>query len=184
MLRARSRRKSLGFTLIEVLTVTGIMAGLQSRSDFRYAINKANELKGLNNLRQIYLLLQVQTITGRLPNAAFYPKGDPKKDPRSIVRLVQGAPPQLFVSPFAPPPLQKRGLTYAWNDTVNGKSLDQVGSRWLLVDLAAFIADKKISRPSKYLILYANGRAKAVTALPPDIVKAVKEAEAKAGKKE
>jgi prepilin-type N-terminal cleavage/methylation domain-containing protein len=185
MFRSRARRRSAGFTLVEVLVVTGIMGGLQSQSqgNWRYGISKANEIKGIHNLKQIHLLLQMQAMTGRLPNAAFYPEGDPKKDPKSILRLVQGAPHQLFVSPFAPPALQEKGLTFAWNDKVNGKDLDQASREWLLVDLAAFIADPKIPKPRKYLILYGNGRAIATATLPPDIVKAVKEAEAKRERK-
>jgi len=176
MLKPRSRRKAAGFTLIEVLAVTGIMSSLHSQGNYQYAISKANEIKGIHNLKQIHLLLQIQSMTGGLPSAAFYPEGDPKTDRKSIVKLIAGAPQQLFVSPFAPPALQDKGLTYAWNDKVNGKGLDQVGNTWLLVDLAAFIADSKLPRPSKYLILYANGKAEAVTNLPPDIVKAVQQA--------
>jgi hypothetical protein len=183
MFMPRSRRKALGFTLIEVLTVTGILSGLNSQGDFRYALHKANEVSGLNNLRQIYLLLQTQCITEGLPSAAFYPKGDPKKDPKSIMRLLSGAPPQLFVSPFAPPALQAKGLTYAWNDTVNGKSPDAVPrTTWLLIDVTAFIADPNVPKPSKYLVLYADGRTEAVAEPPADILKAVKEAEEKKAK--
>jgi type II secretory pathway pseudopilin PulG len=181
MLHARSRRKSLGFTMLEVLTVTSIMASLHSQGNYQYAINKANEIKGVSNLKQIHQLLMIQTITGGMPDAAFYPKDDPKKDPRSIVNLIQGAPQQLFVSPFAPAALQEKGLTFAWNDAVNGKGMDSVPSNtWLLIDLAAFVADPKIPKPTKYLILYANGKAEAVSNLPPDIAKAVEEAKAKA----
>jgi hypothetical protein len=36
-----------------------------------------------------------------------------------------------------------------------------------------------VPKPDKYLVLYADGRAEAVTEAPPDIVKAVQEAEAK-----
>ncbi len=180
MLRPKPRRRILGVTLVEILTVTSILSGLNSQSNFRYAINKANELKGINNLRQIHLLLQAQCIAGGYPNAAFYPQGDPRKDPKSILRLVQGAPPQLFVSPFAPDALQEKGLTFAWNDSVNGKSPDQVpGTTWLLIDIAAFIADPSIPKPGSYLVLYADGRAEAVSEPPADIVKQVKEAEAK-----
>ena len=180
MLRPKSRRKPLGMTLVEVLIVAGIMSGLHSQSNFRYALHKANELKGINNLRQLHLLLQTQCITGGLPNAALYPQGDPKKDPKSIVRLIPGAPPQLFVSPFAPDALQEKGLTYAWNTALNGKTLDVVpGGTWVLIDVTAFIVDPDLPKPGKYLVLYADGRAEAVTDLPPDVVKAVKEAQAK-----
>ena len=185
MLSSRRRRRPLGFTLVEVLAVTGIMSGLYSQGNYRYGISKANEVKGLHNLRQLHLLLRMQTMTGGLPDAAFYPKGDPKTDAKSIVRLIQGAPPEMFLSPFAPEALRQKGLTYAWNDKVNGKGLDQVpGSTWLMIDLAAFIADPDVPRPQKYLILYANGRAAAATTLPPDIIKAIKAAHAeKSGKR-
>lgn len=184
MLTSRTRRRGAGFTLIEVMAVTGLMAGLHSQGNYQYALSKANEIKGLQQLRQLHLLLQMQAMTGGLPRAAFYPKGDPLKDPKSIVRLVQGAPPQLFVSPFAPQALKRRGLTYAWNDTVNGKHLSAVpGNTWLLIDLAAFIADPRVPRPRKYLVLYASGRTQAVTTPPPDILKAVQAARAKAKKK-
>jgi len=186
MMRFRSRRRLLAFTLIEVMAATAIMTSLQSQGGaYRYAITSANRIRGIHNLKQIHMLLQAQCITGRLPKAAFYPKGDPKKDPKSIVRLIQGAPPELFISPFAPEALKKKGLTYAWNDTVNGKDLDRLSRKtpktWLLIDLPAFIADPKLPTPTRYLVLYVNGKAEAVDRPPGDIVKAVKKAQAKAG---
>jgi len=175
------RRRSMAFTVIEVMAVTGIMATLHSQGGYQYAITKANETRGIHNLKQIYMLLQMQSIGGGLPNAAFYPSGDPKKDPKSIVRLVEGATPDLFISPFAPEGLRKKGLTYAWNDTVNGKDLSLLPrDTWLLIDMAAFIADPSVPKPGRYLVLYADGRALAVKRLPPDIVKVVKEAEGRA----
>ena len=186
MMRFRSRRRLLAFTLIEVMAATAIMSSLQSQGGaYRYAITSANRIRGIHNLKQIHMLLQAQCIMERLPKAAFYPKGDPKKDPKSIVRLIQGAPPQLFISPFAPEALKKKGLTYAWNNTVNGKDLSRLSLKapktWLLIDLPAFIADPKLPKPSRYLVLYANGKAEAIDRPPGDIVKAVKAAQAKAG---
>jgi len=52
----------------------------------------------------------------------------------------------------------------------------------LLVDLGAFIVNPDVPRPSKYFILYADGRALAVKDLPTDIQRAVKAAAAKAKK--
>ena len=183
MLTSRTRRRQAGFTLIEVLAVTGLMAGLHSQGNYQYAISKANEISGLSNLRQLHLLLRMQCISGALPRAAFYPEGDPKKDPKSIVRLVPGAPPQLFISPFAPEALRQKGLTYAWNDKVNGRGIDAVpANTWLMIDLAAFIADPNLPKPRKYLVLYANGKAEAVVTPPPDIVKAVRAARDKGRK--
>jgi hypothetical protein len=182
MLWARAHRKTLAFTLVEVLVVSGLMTGMHAKGNYGYVINQANELKGTASLQQIHLLIKMHCMTNRLPDAAFYPKGDPVKDPKSIIRLLgSGANPKLFVSPFAPKPLKEKGLTYAWNSKVNGKSLDRLPrDTWLLVDLAAFIVDPDVPRPSKYFILYADGRAMAVKELPADIRKAVAEARAKA----
>lgn len=184
MFRSR-RRRTLAFTLVEVLAVAAIMSGAHSQGNYRYGVNRANEVKGVHNLRQIHLMLQMESMaTGKLPSAAFFPKGDPKKDPKSITRLLKGVPQQMFVSPFAPAALKKRGLTFAWNDTVNGKSLDRLPRKtWLLADIAAFITDPKIPKPPMYLLLYADGTAKAVQTLPPDIVKAVKDARTRSEKK-
>lgn len=180
MLRARSRRKPLGVTLVEVLVVGGIMSGLQSGGHWRYAISKANEIRGMSNLKQIHQLLMIQSMAGGLPKAALYPKGDPKTDPTSILRLIPGAVPKLFTSPFAPEPLRKKVLTYAWNSDLNGKSLDAVkGDTWMLIDMAAFITDPKVPKPSKYLVLYANGSVKSVSQPPADILQAVAEAQKK-----
>jgi len=105
MLWSRVRRKTLAFTLVEVLVVSGLMAGMHARGNYGYAINQANETKGKAHLKQIYLLVQMHSMMNKLPKAAFYPKGDPK----SIIRLLgRGADPRLFVSPFAPEALRRR----------------------------------------------------------------------------
>jgi hypothetical protein len=96
------------------------------------------------------------------------------------LNLIEGAVPQLFISPFAPESLRQKGLTYAWNDTVNGKDMSLLPKdTWLLIDLAAFIADPAVAKPHRYLLLYADGRALALDTPPPDIVKAVREAQAR-----
>jgi type II secretory pathway pseudopilin PulG len=182
MHRIHHRRRSPAFGLIEVMMVSAIMTSLNSSQmgGFQYALDKAKETQGLSNLRQIYLLLAAQTTSGPLPNAAFYPKGDPKKDPESIMNLIEGAVPELFVSPFAPEALKKKGLTFIWNDAVNGKDMSLLPKdTWLLIDMAAFIADPGVPSPHRYLLLCADGRTMAVNNLPPDIDKVVKEARAR-----
>jgi hypothetical protein len=187
MFRIRRRSRSLAFGLIEVMMVSAIMTTMNSQSGgFRYAFNAAKETQGRENLRQIYLLLVAQTTGEPLPDAAFYPKGDPAKDPKSIMNLVQGEVPGLFVSPFAPEELKKKGLTFVWNDSVNGRDMSNLPKdTWLLIDMAAFIADPGVPAPDRYLLLYADGRAMAVIDLPSDIQKAVRQARSRieAGKK-
>jgi hypothetical protein len=181
MFRIRRRSRSLAFGLIEVMMVSAIMTTLNSQmGGFRFALDAAKETQGRENLRQIYLLLVAQTTSEPLPDAVFYPKGDPTKDPKSIMNLIQGAMPGLFVSPFAPDELKKKGLTFAWNDAVNGRDMSNLPKdTWLLIDLAAFIADPRVPSPHRYLLLYADGRAMAVANLPPDIDKVVQQARAK-----
>jgi len=182
MLQMRARRHLVAFTLVEVMAVTAIMSDLASRGNgaYKYAVTRANEMRGIHNLKQIHGLLVAQCIGGRLPNAAFYPKGDPRTDPTSILRLLEGASPELFVSPFAPEPLKRTGLTFAWNDTVNGKDLALLPrDTWLLIDLPAFLANPRVEKPGKYLVLYADGRAEAVDKPPSDVLRAVMEAQAK-----
>lgn len=173
-----------GFTLIEVLAVTALIAGLAAGGNYQFAINRANEIRGIANLKQVYALLQVQSAGGSLPAAAFYPAANAAQDPKSIVKLLSGASSELFVSPFAPEALKRKGLTFAWNDSVNGKDLGSLpADTWLLIDVAAFIANPDTPKPTKYLVLYADGRALSVSSLPADIVQVVQEAQAKAGKK-
>jgi len=172
-----------GFTLIEVLAVTALIAGLATGGNYQYAINRANETKGIANLKQIYTLLQVQSAGESLPAAAFYVVANPAQDPKSIIKLLSGSSSELFVSPFAPEALKKKGLTFAWNDAVNGKDLGSLpADTWLLIDVAAFIANPNTPKPAKYLALYADGRVLSVSSLPADIIKVVKEAQAKAGR--
>lgn len=176
-------RGTRGFTFVEVLAVTTMIGALAAGGNYQYAINRANETKGMNNLKQIHALLQVQSATDRLPAAAFYPAGNPAQDPKSIVKLLPEASAELFVSPFAPDALKKKGLTFAWNDSVGGKDLGSLSAdTWLLIDVTAFIANPKTPKPAKYLVLYADGRVLSVSTLPPDIAKVVQEAQAKIGK--
>lgn len=173
-------KRMLGFTLIEVMAVSGIMTSMHSQGNYQYIMDRAREVSALNNLRQIHMLLQAQTMGGGLPTADFYPKGDPLTDPKSIVKQIQGAPKELFLSPFSPEGFRRMGLTYAWNDTVNGKEMDLLPKgTWLLIDVSAFIADPQVPKPPKYLVLYADGRAESVTEPPADIVKMVKDAQEK-----
>ncbi|MGD0999251.1 MAG: hypothetical protein ABSA67_01015 [Candidatus Brocadiia bacterium] len=181
MFRIRRRPGSLAFGLIEVMMVSAIMTSMSNQAGgFRYAFNAAKETQGRENLRQIYMLLVAQTTSEPLPDAAFYPKGDPRTDPKSIMNLIQGALPGLFVSPFAPEELKTKGLTFVWNDAVNGRDISNLPKdTWLLIDMAAFIADPGVPAPDRYLLLYADGRAMAVISLPPDIQKAVQQARAR-----
>lgn len=177
----RLRRNLVAFALIEVMAVSGIMSTMASQSagGYRYAIDAARKTQGVSNLKQIYMMIQAECVGGGLPNAAFYPKGDPMKDPSSIAVILKG-PREMWMSPFAPEAFKSKGLTFVWNDNVNGKDIGNVPKdTWLLIDMAAFITDPNVPKPPKYLILYADGRADAVAEVPYDIKKVVQEAEAK-----
>lgn len=60
---------------------------------------------------------------GVYPNAKFYSE-NPLKDSRSIVRILEpyGIKGKIFICPTAPPALTEKGLTYLWNDELNGKN--------------------------------------------------------------
>ena len=72
MMFKRKRQSSRGFTLIEVMTATTLMAGLQT-SSYKGVKDKALAMKCQHNLRQLGMVLMA---SGTLPNAAFYPSGN------------------------------------------------------------------------------------------------------------
>jgi len=148
-----------GFTLTELMLVTSIL-GAVSPAAYIGVKNKAYEISCMNNLKQIGAAIQMFEIEqGRLPNAKFFPE-NPNTDPRSIKVILKdyGMPSEIFICPTAPQKLKDLGLTYLWNDEVNGRTLYSIqnpAQTWLMVDMTAAYEKSKSHRDG-YNILYAN----------------------------
>ncbi len=158
MLRNRLR-KCAAFTLLEVIIVTGIiMSQANNYGDVR---RLAYQKSCQNNLRQIYMGLQMYEITnGALPKAKFYPKS-PKHGGHSIVKIMGRAYAEMFVCPVFPSKIKETGLTYLYNDKMGGKSIDQVqnaGKAWLLTEMNAVSDKVPMPHPGGFHTLYADGR--------------------------
>lgn len=157
----RILKSKTGFTLTELLLVTSIL-GAVSPAAYIGVKNKAYEISCMNNLKQIGTTLQMFELEqGKLPDAKFFPN-NPNTDPRSIKVILKnyGMPNEIFICPTAPQQLKDLGLTYLWNDEVNGKSLysiDNPSQTWLMVDMTAAY-EEATSHRNGYNILYANFR--------------------------
>jgi len=164
----RSRRR--GFTLIEVMTVTTIMAGMQT-SSYQGVTDRARALKCQQHLRQVGMVLMT---TGALPKAAFYPTGDPKTDPKSIRVLLKGTvPEEMLVCPTAPDAMARKGLTFLWNDKLNGKNMMMAGRAWVLIEMNCLAPNPVAPHSGKYHVLYTDSSVKSVDKPPREILEAI-----------
>lgn len=78
------------------------------------------------NLQAIYEALRLYEINnGALPTLALYP-GEAAEDEDSIVKVLHavGLEAPHFVCPASPQAVRDHGISYLWNTTVNGQSLD------------------------------------------------------------
>ena len=156
----KSFKSKLGFTLTELLMVTSILSAV-SPAAYIGIKNKAYETQCVNNLRQIGMTIQMLEMEGgRFPDAKFFPE-NPNEDPMSIkviLRNYGGMPNEIFICPTTPQELKELGLTYLWNDEVNGKSLFSIqnpSETWLMTDITA--AYKEVSSHREgYNVLYAD----------------------------
>jgi len=162
--------RSRGFTATELLMVTTLLSSIPV-SSYIGIRNKAYQTQCLSQLRQIGMAVNMFVqMEGRYPSARFYPE-NPLKDSRSIVLILKpyGIPARLFICPTAPPLLKKKGLTYLWNDNLNGKTpyrLKNPSRIWLMVDITAL--DKRVSsHQGGYNILYADGHVEWKSEPPP-----------------
>ena len=184
MLRKRLTRRS-AFTLIEVMVVMGIMMSQANNyGDVkRLAYQKACE----NNLRQLYLGLQMYAMeSGGLPDAKFFAE-NPRKDPKSLYNVLGTNYQPSLVCPVFPPSLKDKGCTYLYNDTLAGESLDSIpdaNKTWLLTELNA-VSDKiPMPHPRGFNILYADGHIEITSKLPPALADMQKKAEEEAARKD
>jgi prepilin-type processing-associated H-X9-DG protein/prepilin-type N-terminal cleavage/methylation domain-containing protein len=161
----RSHRR--GFTMVEVLMVTGIMSALGGNS-FQNVTNKAYQTQCLNNLRQIFMGFQMQAANDEpLPQAWFYPPDPPhpQRDRYNLVNLMagHGVPRQLFICPSAPTEIKQRGCCYLYNDRLSNINLDNLpnpSQTWLMMDVNAIHGEIIPSHNGGCHILYGDGHVK------------------------
>ncbi len=159
---ATPSRRSSGFTLVELLFVLLILAGVAWGLYFLFH-QRLLRLRCEENLVSIYAALDLYEIErGSLPRLAFYPD-DPKQDQNSLITALQpyGVPNEAFVCPALPPSLQAQGLTYIWNVQLNGKKLRGPGApTWVLVEMNALSATVPAPHLGHYNVLYTDGRVR------------------------
>jgi prepilin-type processing-associated H-X9-DG protein len=140
------------------------------------------------NLKQLGAALKMYALdnNGKLLTALFYPGARAKTDPKSLRKQLSSyvKAENVFLCPGAPSSLNKNGLSYLWNDSLNGAPLKRIpnaSSTWMLVDAAAAAKalDSKTAAAKKikpippahvdgYNILYADGHV-AWSKTPPKI---------------
>jgi hypothetical protein len=163
------------------MTAATIMAGLET-SQFTHVQDQAKVLVCQNNLRQLGTVLMTMD---PLPEAAFYPKDDPKTDPKSLLVLLKDkVSPEMLVCSTAPKALQEKGLTFLWNDKLNGRSLTMTEKTWVMVEMNCLADNPVPPHKGKYHVLYSDGSVKAVDKPPQEILEALGEAKKQKGSPE
>lgn len=134
----KRKRRVLGFTVTELVIVTGIVTSMGS-GGYSGVKDRARRVQCQHNLRQISMELRMYEMTnGGLPNAKFYPK-NPREDGRSILKMLPGYE-RSMVCPVMPPGLKQKGLTFLWNDRYSGKPLSAIrnaSQTWLMIEMTA-----------------------------------------------
>ncbi len=149
-----------GFTLGEILIVSTLVTSISITT--YHAIRKGKESQCLNNLRQIYMAVNMFTMDhGCLPSAKFFPSSP--SDPKGIHNILKpyGVRKNILFCPSLPRQLNKYGTNYIWNDNVNDKNPDSLpSSTWLMTEMTA--VSKRIPPPHGrgFGILYIDGHAK------------------------
>ena len=180
-------QRRLGFTLVELLVVIGIIGLLLALllPVLRHARGVASSAVCLSNMRQIGVLLNIHLIDSRgvLP---ILENRESTRDPRPALDTVlstanrtwaneptqgqptgaaRGGPGGVFACPADEPALwQTTGTSYFWNFTVNGQPIDALFSIAGGTDPARIplISDKEAFHPvlrDKVNVLYADGHA-------------------------
>lgn len=159
-----------GFTLTEILAVAAIVSSMPIGA-YQRGKQKALQTKCMSNLQQIGQLLTMYVLeNGEYPPAAFFPKNPSKGD--DSIRSLLGGPKQLWVCPSLPGELQKKGLTFIYNDSLVGKSaLENPDKKWVLIEMSCVSKGSPHPHPGGYNILFADGHILASKKLPKKITK-------------
>lgn len=164
MFRRRGRR--LGFTVAEVLAVTGILTGLGGDA-FIGSTSKAHHTACQQHLRQIGMAIQMRTMTGEpLPRAWFYPP-DPPHPARNQYHLANvmsnDVPAEMFICPAAPEEIQQRGICYLYNDKLGGQPPDMIpapSTTWLMMDVHMVTEEVPAPHDGGCNVLFVDGHVK------------------------
>lgn len=169
----KRRRRLLGFSLTEVMAVSAIVTSIPTGAYVR-AQQKAYQTKCVHNLQQIGQMIQMYYYSmGHYPKAAFYPD-NPFESQDSLIRVMEQAgqrvPREMWVCPAAPEQLQKRGLTFIFNDNFAGrKSLPNPSKAWLMIEVNCVSKKVPPPHPGGYNILFADGHVITTKSLPRSI---------------
>jgi len=164
-----------GFTTIEILAAAAIVSGGYAGygNALAKAKNKAVEIQCTSNLKQVAQALQMyEMMEGRLPNAKFFPK-EPRKDPRSLLKILGPQYAKFLVCPSMPEKLQKRGLTFLWNDKYSGKPLSSVPKptkTWLMIEMSAAFPEVPPPHRGGFLVLYADMHVAWTNEIPKELI--------------
>jgi prepilin-type processing-associated H-X9-DG protein len=170
--------KRRAFSILEVLAASTIVAGVAPKS-YQGIQDRTRTLKCQQNLRQIGMVLMAEE---KLPGAAFYPKGDPATDAKSLVVLMKNKiPAEMLVCPASPPELAQKGLTFLWNDALNGRAMTGADKEWVLVEMHCLGNPPVPPHQGKYHVLYTDGSVSAVDRPPQEILDALERAKKESG---
>ncbi len=174
-----------GFTSVELLVAVTIVTSVSSAT-FVNVKNKVKQMNCRNNLKQIGMALKMREMTsGKLPKAAFFPE-DPEKGKDSIRVILKDYPGQLFICPSAPEGIEKKGLTFLWNDKCSDKASHHIKKpkeTWLMIEVNAVSDKVPAPHPGGYNVLYADLQTiEAKKKLPKDLAEDI-ETKSKESKK-
>lgn len=159
-------RRRGGFTMAEVLIVTGILTSMGSGA-FMGVKDMAHRTTCQQHLKQIGLAIQMMSMSGEpLPRAWFYPPDNhPRRDEFHLAKVMagQGVPAAMFICPSAPAQIQKRGICYVYNDKLGGKyadSLPNPSTTWMLMDINVVSDQVPPAHTGGCNVLFVDGHVK------------------------
>jgi len=160
-----------GFTLVELMMVATLVSSVPLGA--YKAVGKAKQSFCKNNLNQIYqaLTMFMMENNDRLPSACFYTENSSAEN--SIVNILHPylKNKNVFLCPSLPKELQKKEITYIWNDQFNNKNPDGIPNRdkiWLMTEMTATSEKIPPPHPDGYNILYLDGHIE-TKQKPPDL---------------